>query len=744
MIKENLAHLSEDGRVQILKDHLKNVGLLAGQFGASFQEKQLCQFIGYTHDIGKIRREFQEYIRKPKKLQVRGSVRHASPGMEYIMEETDGNEMQKCVAGFVIDGHHAGLPDYGHQSDLMGGTFCAHRNQMKDYDFSSDFSNMNLLHIKSFPNLVENELLARIEKDLKKCSNMMDFNIILMTYIRMIFSALVDADFLDTETFMNNGISRRGKFIPLKQAQQRLDNYIMKFQNPHSELNKRRTAILNACVQAGDLAKYNLYELTVPTGGGKTISSLAFALHDAVARKRNRKRIIYVIPYTSIIEQTARIFRTIIGDDQVLEHHHNVNWDDEGEYGETKRLASENWDAPLIVTTNVQFFESLFSNRPSKCRKLHNIANSVIVFDEAQMIPLNYLVPCMRMIQELVTYYNCTVVFCTATQPALGQFFPETLKPQPIISNYKENYRCFKRVNIFYKKEPVSKESLVRELSEKNQTLCIVNRKNTASDVFDLLPEEGRFYLTTNLYPAHRKRVLDKIQSCLKAGKICRVVATSLVEAGVDFDFPYVYREMAGLDNIIQAAGRCNRENKRKIADSITEVFTLAEIKNFPQYVRQRMQITQQIIKKYKTNFDSPEAIQAYFRDLHHVASTDAYGIGKILENEKMPFATIAKKVHLIQDNTISIIIPFTNDAEEENELNELIEQLKLGFITQAGRRKLSLYSVAVYPDVYHDLVEAGKIQSIDAQLGVLADRLVYDFKKGLLRNFTEGDGIFF
>ena len=158
---------------------------------------------------------------------------------------------------------------------------------------------------------------------------------------------------------------------------------------------------------------------------------------------------------------------------------------------------------PLIVTTNVQFFESLFSNRPSKCRKLHNIANSVIVFDEAQMIPLNYLMPCMRIVQELATYYNCTVVFCTATQPALGQFFPENLKPQPIISNYKENYRCFKRVNILYKQEPVSKESLVRELSEKNQTLCIVNRKNTASDLFDLLPEEGRFYLTTNLYPAH-------------------------------------------------------------------------------------------------------------------------------------------------------------------------------------------------------------------------------------------------
>lgn len=744
MIKENLAHLTEDGRYQILRDHLRNVGCLAGDFGKSFQEETLCNFIGKLHDFGKFRKEFQKYIRKPKDLQIRGSVKHASPGMEYIMESVKGTPLQKLIAGFIVDGHHAGLSDLGYPSDLSGGTFCAHRNQMKNCDLSSDIPNIDSLQIQSFPAIPKNDLFGRIERDLEKCSNQMDFNFTLMTYIRMIFSAVVDADFLDTEAFMTNGGLNRGKFISLEEAKYRLDKYIQKFQNPRGKLNRKRTEILNACIKAGNSIKHNLYELTVPTGGGKTISSLAFALHDAIARKVHRQRIIYVIPYTSIIEQTASIFQKIIGEDQVLEHHHNVDWDDLGEYGEIKRLASENWNMPLIVTTNVQFFESLFSNRPSKCRKIHNIANSVIVFDEAQMIPLNYLMPCMRIVQELATYYNCTVVFCTATQPALGQFFPENLKPQPIISNYKENYRCFKRVNILYKQEPVSKESLVRKLSEKNQTLCIVNRKNTASDLFDLLPEEGRFYLTTNLYPAHRKRVLDKIQSCLKVGKICRVVATSLVEAGVDFDFPYVYREMAGLDNIIQAAGRCNRENKRKLSDSITEVFTLDRNEKFPQYVRQRMQITQQIIKKYQDDFDNPEAIQAYFRDLHHVASTDAYGIGKILENEKIPFATIANKVHLIQNDTISVIVPFTDDVDKNNELQELIEQLKLGYITQTGRRKLSLYTVAVYPNIYHDLLDAGKVQSIDSQLGVLSDCSVYDSQKGLLKNYTEGNGIFF
>ena len=324
----------------------------------------------------------------------------------------------------------------------------------------------------------------------------------------------------------------------------------------------------NVLFQCRDKAKFprQIFSLTVPTGGGKTLSSMAFALDHAV--QHGLRRVIYAIPFTSIIEQNAEVFQDILGREQVLEHHCNFKERDEPEeaaYNRRRGLAAENWDTPVVVTTNVQFFESLFSNKTSRCRKLHNIARSVIVLDEAQAIPTEYLEPCLAALRELVDHYGCSVVLCTATQPALddkSNLRTALPKIQELVDNPAKLYEELCRTDVSFIGR-ITDDELAGRLEEEQQVLCIVSTKPQAKALFERLQkEEGVFHLSTNMYPQHRRRVLDSIRKRLKEKKSCRVVSTSLVEAGVDLDFPVVYRAMAGLDSIAQAAGRCNREGK--------------------------------------------------------------------------------------------------------------------------------------------------------------------------------------
>lgn len=740
-----LAHIDENRlRRQTLKNHLENVRNLSASFGDTFGESALCSFIGSYHDIGKYSSAFQAYIRKPAKEQIRGSVDHTTPGMQYIknMSIPKTLVMEQKAAAFAIAGHHGGLPNQGSPLDLDGGTFQSRAKK----SVSADYIEKAQTDGFSFPSLPNaSPILQNIQKNmmaLRTCSRemqMKELNFQYMSYIRMIFSSLVDADFLDTEDFMKNGGVDRGNFLSLAVLKERVDRYIERFQQPKTPLAKKRTKILQECICAGDAGKHALYQLTVPTGGGKTISSLAFAMHDAFSRPIQRQRIIYVIPYTSIIEQTADVFRSIVGPEQVIEHHHQVDWDDNDEKDDPKRLATENWDAPLIVTTNVQFFESLFTNRPSRSRKLHNIANSVIIFDEAQMIPLGFLQSCMRIIQELIDTYHCTAVFCTATQPSLETFFPENEQPYEIISCQEQNYHDFQRSQIKIIDETLSQETLVEKLSVKNQVLCIVNRKRTASEIFDALPEEGRFYLTTNLYPLHRKQVLRKIKSRLAEGKTCRVVSTSLVEAGVDFSFPVVYREMSGLDNIIQSAGRCNRENEHTLQESVTWIFSLGE--KYPVYIRQKVAITETVLRAFKDNPGGLEAIKMYFQKLHTPDSIDVAGIMDILSHEMLPFKMIAEKFHLIDDNTVAIVIPKAADQEA---VDDFVQAVKLGYVSRKDMRRAGLFTINVYSQIFEQLKEARKIEILRPQYAILTDLSIYDDEKGLLENFEEGASIFF
>lgn len=743
-----LGHLDEEtGREQLLFDHLTGVADLAGRFAAPFGEEAMGRLLGLYHDIGKYSREFQEYLRadEAEKKRRRGRIDHSTAGAQEIVKPEQGTGQGKSsrlskgmahVMAFCIAGHHGGIPNQGTPANTEEeGTLLGRlkRRNLPDY---RAYHEAKLEDVLPASRLLEQVARAPFSA---------------MLYTRMLFSCLVDADFLDTEDFMSAGNVEREGFASMETLLERLQESLEeKFLQPKTEkekrklelpINKKRSALLAESIAAGKEARGNLYRLTVPTGGGKTISSLAFALHYAAHAKKKRRRIIYVIPYTSIIEQNAAVFRELLGKDSVVEHHQNVDYDDAQDTDmNRKRLATENWDAPVIVTTNVQFFESLFSNRPSKCRKLHNLAESIVIFDEAQMIPMDYLRPSLAAIEALVRHYACTAVLCTATQPPLGQFFSADMQPLEICPALMENAAFFQRTKIELREETMTEEELAEELAAHEQVLCIVNVKKTAQSVFDLLREdEGTYHLSTNLYPVHREQVLAEIRARLKDGKPCRVISTSLVEAGVDLDFPCVYREINGLDSIVQAAGRCNREGRRTAEESVVHVFSLEKLARNAQL---SAEITKNVARSFAEDLASPEAIRRYFEELYDLSGKNRLDKKDIMgQSGKFAFADIADDVRLIKDRTKPIFIPQTEEGQA------LLARLERGERSRALMRKVGRYIVTAYTGYdeapFDRLAARGKIRMLDENLAVLVDMAVYDSEKGLSNNVGEGEGMF-
>ena len=720
----------EDGREQLLLEHLEEVGRLAGMFAEVFGEREMGYVAGLYHDIGKYSQEFQNYL-------INGGgkrVDHSTAGAHELWNSK--NPALRFIA-FCVAGHHGGLPDIGSPLDGESGSTLWSRIKRK-----------NLPNYQAYrtegswpPDAKPSTLLT----ESSRCAFASQF------YVRMLFSCLVDADYLDTERFMCHGKTRCGAFEDIHSLRQRLDEYTKdNFMNPEkdeymSPVNVRRRKLMAECMEAGDGCASGILRLTVPTGGGKTISSLAFALHHAV--QAGKSRIIYVIPYTSIIEQTARVFCEILGEQNVIEHHSNVEINDKEELQNRKRLAMENWDAPVIVTTNVQFFESLFSSRPSKCRKLHHIANSVIIFDEAQMIPLDFLRPCTRAIEELAAHYRCTAVLCTATQPALDRLFPGR-ELHEICSGIEDNYDFFARTTIRVLKQRISPDELAERIRENRQVLCIVNSKKKARMIFDKIREgDTSFHLSTNLCPMHRTKEMEHIRRTLKNGQPCRVVATSLVEAGVDMDFPCVYRELAGLDSMIQAAGRCNREGRRDRRESKVFVFSLdmAGQGKMPQQsdLQRRSEIARIICEQYAERLDSPQAIRSYFEQLYRLdpSKLDAKDILGIIERKKFPFSKISDIFRLIDEPTKSVFIPYDEKAAA------LALRLQNGEWSRTLLRQAGKYMVDVYcgtlSSPYERLLAAQKIALVQENVAVLRDMSLYDSCTGLDSNIEDGQGIF-
>ena len=475
-----------------------------------------------------------------------------------------------------------------------------------------------------------------------------------------------------------DGERGRGGYDDLPTLLRRLKEYIAPWQEPKTVLNKLRCKILNSCLDTGSKPK-GIYTLTVPTGGGKTVASP---------------------------EEVRRA------------------------------LAAENWDMPVIVTTAVQFFESIYANRSSKCRKLHNLADSVIIFDEAQMLPLCHLRPCVAAMASLAEQFRSTLVLCTATQPSLGDLLHTYAPSYPITElcpQTAEEYDSFRRVT--FRQEGILEDDVLAEkLSEHRQVLCIVNSRKAAQSIFARLPQEASFHLSTLMVPAQRQTLLDEIRRRLKAGEPCRVVSTSLIEAGVDVDFPAVYRELAGLDSVLQAAGRCNREGKRAPEESIVTVFERAELP--PMLFRTAIGATHEALMN-SCDIGARETMQNYFDALRSLsgATLDKSGVIKAFEKGingcELPFRTVAENFHLIDQNTRTVYVPFGGGAA-------LVEQLKEGECSKGLYRKLGRYAVSVYEPHFQKLYAAGalltaqEVPALDEDSAILNDMSLYSKTTGL------------
>ena len=712
-----LAHISEDGREQTVEAHLRETAALCGGFASKFGEEKRGRLLGLTHDIGKNSQAFQ------KRLHGGAKVDHATAGA------LECAKIRENLSACCVIGHHSGLPDFGNPgNDYPGAPTCIGRlKKGKDGGIPPYEAPDSLPEAGPMPKFRDTFTLS--------------------LWVRMLYSCLVDGDFLDTEAFMSGGTVQRQGYDPLETLLERLNAYIAPWFPGKTELNRNRCAILSQCLEAASQPR-GVYSLTVPTGGGKTVSSLAFALKHAV--EHGLDRVIYVVPYTSIIEQNADVFRKILGENNVVEHHSGVTFDEDEETNKDnqfQRLAAENWDAPVIVTTAVQFFESLYANRSSQCRKLHNIANSVIVFDEAQMIPMCHLTPCVGVMANLAAHFRATVVLCTATQPVLGdlfrQFCPE-LEIREICPDFPITFQKFRRVT-YRDGGTLSLEALSEQLSQREQVLCIVNTRKEAQDIYALLPRDGSFHLSTLMYPAHRKAVLDEIRKRLKGGLPCRVVSTSLIEAGVDVDFPAVYRELAGLDSIAQAAGRCNREGKNGPEESIVTYFRTEN--PIPPLEELNIKAAETVLSTGDPG--NPVTMKEYFsilrkqvgqytdKDLsEHIKIGAAAAMKNGIAGCSLPFETVAKHFRLIAKNSRTVYIPL-------GEGEALCEILRGGHATKQDYRRAGQYSVSVYENHYQALFAAGALEPLTEDGAILTNLRLYDSEKGLSLAAESGQAFF-
>lgn len=718
----------QDGRVQSLEDHLEGTRSLAEGFGAGMGLGAEAGLLGAIHDEGKDTAAFQDYIhgRKHRRMD------HSTAGAKSFFENGHIGWLQ-LIGALCVAGHHAGIPDLGSKVDCAGTSTLNGRMKKcipsirHPQRYLIDSTCLDVDHLNTF-----------IEK-----RNTLD----VMILTRMLFSCLVDADFLDTEAFMNNQPVRKNEFSSLKEiaamfwSRLEEDGYF----RPKNTLNEKRCEILHTCMRKGE-GKQGLYSLTVPTGGGKTISSMAFAMKQAM--KWHKERIIYVIPYLSIIEQTADVFRSFLGNHAVLESHSQVDYDslpeeeseEAGRVAERMKLAAENWDAPVVITTNEQFFESLYANKTSRCRKLHNIANSVVILDEAQMMPVDFLKPCLHALEQLVRYYGCTVVLCSATQPELGRYLQKD--PTEIMENVGELFQFFKRVTFDIDGETDYAE-IAKKLDECEQVLCIASTKREAEKIVELLDGEA-MYLSTNLCPAHRREIIREMKTRLRDGKPCRVVSTSIISVGVDIDFPVVYLQYTGLDSLIQGAGRCNREGRQSLQKSRAHIFWTKESKK-SLFMRKEKQVTDMVRKKYNTKeMTEPSAIRTYFENWYqsNEGNLDYREIEKLAQS--LSFAEIGKRFHLIQDSTKSVFIPFDEKARN------IKEQLMMGnrsrqLMRAAGAYMINVrYSKAQGQSDFMKLLTQGQIEMFpgDENLAYLVNMEDYDAELGLKIKSEDGVGI--
>lgn len=719
---------NEAGDKHLLADHLSRVATSARSFASTFAAAEWGYLAGRWHDLGKASSAFQAYLAAAESTdthgaELRGRVDHSTAGAQHAVQQYP---VLGHLLAYAISGHHSGLLDG--RSDGP----CLEARLAKEVEtwvaVAQEDSQSPPLPLPGY---------------LRKALGNLDAFAVAF-FVRMLFSCLVDADFLDTEEFLDPGRAvSRVKWPPdqLRRMGAALHDYLEYLQRDAepSLVNFERAAIRNACIEAATQAP-GLFSLTVPTGGGKTLASLAFALRHAEVH--GMSRVVYVVPFTTIIEQNADVFRRVMSTladgnlpDPVLEHHSNL---DLGQETTASLLAAENWDTPLVVTTSVQLFESLFASRSSRCRKLHSLARAVVILDEAQALPVSYLRPCLAALQELAANYGATVVLCTATQPAVHhrEDFPIGLRGVREIAPDPEHlYQRLQRVAVVDLGKVDDQDITARLLSER-QALCIVNTRSHARKLFDELgPGPDHFHLSALMCPVHRSAVLDEIRSRLAQGLACRVVSTQLIEAGVDIDFPVVLRSLAGIDAAAQAAGRCNR-NGRLPEKGRVYLFRSPRVRS-EAFFRETAGVAEQVLALHPDPLSLP-AVERYFR-LYYWEQSARWDQHRIFDelhlignDRKLPFqfgfATIADRFNLIEDSGQPIVVPWREAGMA------LCDQLR-----RAGEkaprellRKLQRYSVQVPKRVFADHRNSALEMVADRFAVLVHPQLHYDDQTGL------------
>lgn len=788
-LKNFIAHRRDkDGVEQNLRAHLEETSNLAGKFASKIGLSKCGELVGLLHDIGKATSEFDYYIRSATGLidpdedeyvdasEKKGKIDHSSAGAQvvyrYFSDKGDKSLFASQILSLIIASHHSGLIDclstYGEDNYSRRMNKSDKKTRTKEAELNLD----RTIKCKLDKLLSNDELVNQINqkiisiREIKDSKETILFKIGLLT--KFLFSCLIDADRLNTADFEfpDKAVLRnQGHYISWPVLIKRLDLHLSKFENK-SKIDMLRQNISDNCLDYSNRPK-GLYQLTVPTGGGKTLSSLRFALHHA--EKHQMERIIYIIPYTSIIDQNADVARRILEDKTengkylnrvVLEHHSNLTPEKENS---RQKLLSENWDAPVVFTTMVQFLESFFGYGTRSTRRMHQLANAVIIFDEIQTLPVRYVHLFNTSIRFLIKCCGSTVVLCTATQPLLDQVKPEQralqIKPdQQMIPDVQKLFRELKRVDVYDRRkngawtdQEVAKLA-EQELQETGSVLIIVNTKKSALNLFRLLykhPGTEVYHLSTNMCPAHRMDVLDSIRECLPDKKPVLCVSTQLIEAGVDIDFGTVIRYLAGMDSIAQAAGRCNRNGTRTEPGRVIIVNPQEENLEYLKDIKIARDKAERVLEEYKADskhFDGDilglkameQFYQYYFYDrkeemCYKFGSNspagradnlfDLLSINQISVQEyqrvetaspKIPlrqsFMTAAKAFQAIDSPARGVIVPYGEEGERIiNELSAAFDIDKQYLLLKQAQR----YSVNIYPYTFDKLVKQKIINEV-------------------------------
>jgi len=690
---------------------------MAEQFGAD----ELAHWVGLLHDIGKFHPDFQKYLREDSSS---ARVDHKGAGAWMAIDSSLHPLLYPLAA------HHGGLQDKVDADDW------AKKLNRRRVEEAQRMAREHLPELSSpvpqFPRWIKDKLACEF-------------------FIRMLFSSLIDADFLDTEEHFNPAASiSRSAEVAIENIQVRFEEFQAAFSGITDDpVNRVRHDVYLACSERAGLAP-GFFSLTVPTGGGKTRSSLSFALGHAV--KHGMRRVIFVIPYTSIIEQTAEVYGkalAAIGEGIVLEHHSAVdaNEEEDESYTSWQRLAAENWDAPIVVTTAVQFFESLLGNKVSRCRKLHNIAGSVVILDEVQTLPAQLLEPILDVLRQLVSHYNVSVVLCTATQPALKQsrYLSGLPNTREIAPDPPRLFSILKRVEyeIPARKERWSWENVAEEILSSDQVLAVVNTRRHVLKLLDHLPEEHLFHLSTLLCGRHRREVLREIKKRLADGAPCRLVSTQVVEAGVDVDFPVVFRAIGPLDSIVQSAGRCNREGKLmrdgRPARGRVVIFQPEEAGMPGGFYRSATAIAQQLLQEEAIDLEDPVLFEKYFTRLYPIRPTSKEREIKDLRCS-FCYSKVAARFKIIDEETLPVVVGYP----DKEQIMPLLDELEEAFRGHSKRqlrgilRSLQPFMVHVYQNQLLKHEASRSVRRIAPNLDLWEWLLPYDKLRGIGKDYLE------